>query len=314
MKKSYYRYHPEIFQGEKKLNCSEYFEGWYFKNTCSNFNIAFIPGIHIEQGIKKAFIQVITNTNSYYINYGFEEFKYQQNPFYVCIGNNLFSMQYIHLDINCPEQNLTLKAELSYSHSEHIQTSKVSPNIMGPFSYLPFMECNHGVLCMKNTIHGYVSFNDDKYIFDSGIGYIEKDWGSSFPQSYLWCEANHFSNPSASLFLSIATIDLKAFSFTGFISSFLLNGKEYRFATYNNSKILNYEVRPSCIDVVLKHKMDLLLIHSEIPNGLTLKAPVHGQMQKDIQETIQSSIDITLKNKDTILYQDSSSFGGLEIV
>lgn len=314
MEKSFYRNHPEVFQGEKKLNRSEYFEGWYFKNTSSNFSISFIPGIHIHHGVKKAFIQIITATNSYYINYDFDEFQYQQNPFYICIGNSLFSMQYIHLDIDCPEQNLTLKGELHYSNSKHIQTSKFSPNIMGPFSYLPFMECNHGVLSMKNTIDGSLHFNQDMYFFNSDIGYIEKDWGSSFPQSYLWCEANHFSNPNSSLFLSVATIPLKVFSFTGFICSVLLDGKEYRFATYNNSKLLKYQITSSCFDISLKHKADTLLIHSDLPHGLTLKAPVNGQMQKDIRETITSNVAITLKNKDTILYQDSSSFGGLEIV
>ncbi|NLC87388.1 MAG: hypothetical protein GX682_01200 [Clostridiaceae bacterium] len=144
--------HPDVFQGSKFLNSNTkcYFEGWYFKNTCKDYNISFIPGIQIENNRKSAFIQIITNDFSYYISYPFSQFKFSYNPFSISIGNNYFSLEYINLQIN--EENLTLKGKLFYNNHLQIEKNLFNPNIMGPFSFLPFMECNHCILSMKHDI------------------------------------------------------------------------------------------------------------------------------------------------------------------
>ena len=83
---------PDWFQGEKYLNTNKnYFEGWYFKNTNRENGISFIPGISINDKNKKAFIQVVTNNSSYFINYAMNDFKFNFTPFSIKIGNNLFS-------------------------------------------------------------------------------------------------------------------------------------------------------------------------------------------------------------------------------
>ena len=45
-------------------------------------------------------------------------------------------------------QNLRIYGDIKYTSSKNIHTSFFSPNIMGPFSYIPFMECNHAILSM----------------------------------------------------------------------------------------------------------------------------------------------------------------------
>lgn len=224
MKKLFLMKHPELFQGENKLNTSTYFEGWYFKNSTDTFGISFIPGIHIEKGNKKAFIQVITQDNSYYVSYPFEDFHFEHSPFFIQIKDNFFSKDKLHLAITDKNQNLMVSGDISYSNSKNITSTKISPNIMGPFSYLPFMECNHGILSMKNSIQGSILLNEESFSLDSGTGYIEKDWGSSFPQSYIWCEGNRFKHSDSSFFLSVATIP-KPIHFTGFICSLLVKRK-----------------------------------------------------------------------------------------
>ena len=182
--------HPHLFQGEKYLNNNKnYFEGWYFKNTKQNQSIAFIPGININSKNKKAFIQVITNTSSYFVNYAIKDFQYSTNPFYIKIKINYFSKDKLHIEMEDELQNLKIHGDIQYHHHEDIKTSFVSPNIMGPFSYIPFMECNHAILCMKTHIQGSLQINGENINLDNGIGYIEKDWGKSFPKSYTWCQA-----------------------------------------------------------------------------------------------------------------------------
>jgi len=301
---------PELFQGEKYLKSNKcYFEGWYFKNTTNNNTISFIPGININENEKKAFIQVITNHKSHYLNYNINDFKFNNNPFYIQIGNNFFSKEKIHLDINDKTQKLKITGDIIYSNEINIKS-----NIMGPFGYLPFMECNHGVLCMKNKTNGLIKINNQKIKFNDGTGYIEKDWGTSFPKYYIWCQGNDFKNKNASFMLSIANIPFKFFNFKGLICSLIIDNKEYRFATYNNTKIIKYNVSRNIVDITLKKEKYILNIKSKQLNGLKLSAPIKGKMEKDILESITSVINVTLKENSQIIFSDISKNCGLEIV
>lgn len=107
----------------------QYFEGWYFKNIINNEGISFIPGISINEPEKKAFIQVITNDFSCFINYDINDFEYNHNPFYIKIGNNYFSKEKIHIDIEDKELNISIYGELKYSESININTSTFSPKL-----------------------------------------------------------------------------------------------------------------------------------------------------------------------------------------
>lgn len=303
---------PDVFQGSNKLNKSKnYFEGWYFKNTNKENGISFIPGINIENEDKKAFIQVITNATSHYVNYNIKDFEYNLNPFFIKIGDNFFSKDGIH--INIKEPNLSVYGEIEYSKSENINTNFLNPNIMGPFSYIPFMECNHAILCMKSNASGYITLNSQDIKFKNDIGYIEKDWGCSFPKKYIWCQANNFNISNASFMLSIANIPFKFFEFRGLICVLKIDDKEYKFTTYNNAKILKYNVDKS-IDITLRKGDYEITIKSKNDEGLKLSAPVKGKMLKDIYESISSKVTVTLKHKNNIIFSDISNNCGLEIV
>ena len=156
----------ELFQGKRFLNNNKnYFEGWYFKHVSSNSQIAFIPGINIENGNKSAFIQIITKDKSYFVNYSIDEFKYDDKSFNIRIGNSIFERKSIHLDIKDEKTGLTIAGDIKYSDAINIHTSFLNPNIMGFFSYLPFMECNHAVITMRNRVDGFIKINNSEIVF-----------------------------------------------------------------------------------------------------------------------------------------------------
>ena len=304
---------PEVFQGEKNLTkYKNYFEGWYFKNTNKEKGISFIPGINIENNIPKVFIQVITNNTSYFIDYDIKDFKFSYEPFEIKIGKNFFSKERIHIDIE--DKDLKIFGDVKYSNIKNIRTNFMNPNIMGPFSFIPFMECNHAILCMQNNANGVININDYKINFANDIGYIEKDWGTSFPKSYLWCQGNNFKKTNASFMISIADIPFKMFNFRGTICVLLIDNKEYKFTTYNNTKILKYEVSDNSLNISLKKGEFHLRVESKLNKGQKLTAPVKGKMSKDIYESITSFVTVTLMRKNNIIFSDTSSNCGLEIV
>ena len=105
---------------------------------------------------------------------------------------------------------------------------------MDPFSFVPFMECNHAILSMKSKADGEISINNHKISFDNDIGYIEKDWGCSFPKSYIWCQGNDFKSSDVSFMLSIADIPFKFLHFKGIICDLIIDNSEFKFTTCNN--------------------------------------------------------------------------------
>jgi len=304
---------PILFQGEKYLDKNKtYFEGWYFKNTINDYGISFIPGISINNDEKKAFIQVITNDSSYFINYDITDFSFNDDPFYIKIKDNYFSLDNIHIDIK--DKDLNILGDINYSNNVNISTSTLFPNIMGPFSYIPFMECNHGILVMKANAKGFITINSNYINFDEGISYIEKDWGTSFPKEYIWCQGNNFQDKDASFMLSIADIPFKIFNFKGLICVLMFDNKEYRFTTYNNSKIIKYDITDDSLNIILNNGHYYLEIISNYNTGHTLSAPIKGKMEKDILESINEVIRVILKEDNKILFDDISTNCGLEIV
>lgn len=315
MNKLFLMKNPDLFQGEKYLNTNKnYFEGWYFKNTNNIESISFIPGINIDGKDKRAFIQVITNNSSYFINYNIEDFKFYYNPFGIKIGHNFFSKKGIHVDIKDENQELNIYGNIKYANSKNINTSLLNPNIMGPFSYIPFMECNHAILSMQNRIKGLININNNRINFNDGNGYIEKDWGCSFPTTYIWSQGNSFQNSNASFMLSIANIPFKLFSFRGIICVLIIDNQEFKFTTYNNTKLIKYDVYNDSMNITLKKGDYYLNIQSTCNVGLKLFAPVKGKMSKDIFESINSLITVTLKKENAIIFSDISTNCGLEIV
>lgn len=49
--------------------------------------------------------------------------------------------------------------EIKYSKIKNINTNFLNPNIMSPFSFIPFMECYHAIFCMNYIINGSINKN-----------------------------------------------------------------------------------------------------------------------------------------------------------
>lgn len=313
MNKLFLMKNPEVFQGEKYLNTNKnYFEGWYFKNIGNEGGISFIR-ININDKSKKSFVQIITKDSSYFVDYNIEDFKFSANPFYIKIGENTFSKDGININIKDDKQNLNVYGNIKYSNSKNISTNLLNPNIMGPFSYVPNMECNHAILAMKNNINGWININNNKINFNNNYGYIEKDWGYSFPKAYIWCQANNFEKSNASFMCSVADIDYRLFNFRGIICDLIIDNEEVKFTTYNNAKLIKYEVDTNSINIILKKGLYILNIKSKYNTGNKLAAPVKGKMERNIYESICETIAIELKRNDEIIFEDMSKNCGVEV-
>lgn len=316
-------FQQEVFQGNNKKR--KYFEGWYFKNTNEEYTISFIPGINIdEKGNKSAFIQVISKEWSENIQYKYEDFVYTNNPFSIRIGDNIFSKEGFSVNIykkNLDGKVFEIKGNLKYTENIEIEKNILSPNIMGPFAYIPFMECNHGCISLDSKINGELKINRadkiKKIDFNNGKGYIEKDYGTSFPKNWVWIQANSSDNLNIQFFLSIAKIPFLGLNFKGIIGILKLDKKEYRFATYNCTKLKKFEIIEQddnkVLKIELKKRKYILEVEAELKDSHQLIAPIKGNMSKNIKESLNANVKVKFIHKDKVLFEGISNNCGLEV-
>lgn len=277
-----------------------YFEGWYCKcRSCDGRSLALIPAFHkTAAGTVRASLQVITERRSWWIPIPCKRFQVSKTPWRVRFGNSFLSLS--GLSINIRKDDLNLQGTLQFGPISPLQ----SP-IMGPFRFLPRMECSHNVLSMSHTLTGTLFLNGEKLDFTGGTGYLESDRGHSFPQAYLWTQC---SWEGCSLMLALASIPLWGFSFSGCICAILLNGREFRFATYKGVKILRWT--PEQVEL-RQGKLRLLveLLHCE---PLPLRAPVCGTMSRVVRESLRSSVRCRLWENRILLFDQTDFSAGFE--
>ena len=306
---------PEIFQGN--LLKKNYFEGWYFKHSSANLDqvLSVIPGIALSDSDSHAFIQVINGVSgeTIYIPYALDTFQWNSKKLEICIGASYFSDRHIELDID--RENLHLQGRLDYDGIVGYPKSLKAPGIMGWYAYVPFMECNHGIVSATHSIDGKLLYNGDSIDFTNGKGYIEKDWGASFPEAWIWVQCNNFPTHDASLFISIAKIPWLGKFFMGLIAFLYFGGRFYTFSTYNRSEIKKVVYDGTTLDIELAHKKFQLHTRVTQRNAYELHAPATGEMSRRIKESIDSEVWVALRdNNGTLLFEETGQRAGLEII
>ena len=306
------------FQGHKLKKNQDYFEGWYFKQTTiDNSVICFIPGVSLNLHDSHAFIQCIYkdqkhNHQTYYFKYPLSQFSYTNKPFTVSIGNNFFSKNKIIIDIN---DDKIIRGKIKFIDTIDLNRSLLNPNIMGFFSYLPNLECRHEIVSMNHFLKGKMNIEKKEINFDYGKGYIEKDWGSSFPTKYIWLQANNFKEAEISLCFSIARVPIFKTEIEGFFGNLLIKEKQYRFATYNHSKATILKCDDEGLSILIKNHKYTLQISGQLADGEELWAPRNGKMAYKIKETLTMDLHLILKNaSNQIIIDTISSNCGIEIV
>jgi hypothetical protein len=297
-------FNPENYHGWGKQK--SYFEGWYFKliSKDEKHAIAIIPGIAMDSsGNKQSFIQFLDGKKltAEYFKFEADDFTANTQVFEVSIANNHFSSTEISLDIPQLKGNIRFKNQVPWPNSWY------SPGIMGPFAFVPFMECYHGVLSMDHSIEGTLEIDGKSIDFSGGRGYMEKDWGHSFPSAYVWMQSNHFSKAGVSIKASVANIPWLTGSFVGFIAGLYFDGQLIQFTTYNSSHLIRSFVDEHNVEVVLTNKKYRLELRIVRDDATELASPIQGFMDGRISESMTSSIHVKLvRRKDSVILLDDS--------
>ncbi|MFH0920797.1 MAG: tocopherol cyclase family protein [Fibrobacterota bacterium] len=306
-------FHPEIFQG--RLDRASYFEGWYFKLVSADAKhaLSVIPGIALSEKGRRAFIQVLDGGtgDSRFFDFDLRHFQPSLNRFEFRISTSVFSGNDIALNIW--EGTHRVQGAIRFEGLQPFPVTLRSPGIMGWYAYVPFMECYHAVISMGHRLNGTLEIDRKHYDFTGGQGYIEKDWGRSFPRSWVWLQSNHFEDPSVSFMLSIADIPWLSRRFTGFLGYLRVGPRLYRFATYTGASVVSLSQLPGEVHVMVRDRRFQLEVTATAQKQGTLMAPLYGSMEVPIKESMDGEIELSLSDsKGRLIYEGKGIRAGME--
>ena len=297
-------YHPEFYQGPRRLK--RYFEGWYYKTVTSDGAFAVIPGVSRARDDPHAFVQYLDGETgrSAYHRFPLDAFAFRRDRFEIAVGKNRFSSQRFQVDL--PE----IECDLEIVRPAGWPSSLSSPGTMGWYSFVPFMQCRHGIIVMDAVARGTVNGT----AVDDGRLYVEKDYGVSFPNAWVWTQCNTFNQPGVSVSCSIANVPFVGGAFTGMLAGILVDGDLHRFTTYTGARLALLEVDHRGVRIVVEDRRERLEIMTERTSGTDLPAPELGAMTGRVAETLRSRIDVTLSVDHHTVFSGSGARAGLELV
>lgn len=283
---------------------------------------AIIPGVAYSENDSHCFIQVLNGQtgSSFYHHFPIDQFWASKKKFEFRIGPNIFRHDSVELNLEVAGKKT--EAKIRMKDITPWPVTLLTPGIMGWYAFVPFMECYHGVISLDHQLNGFLKIDEETIDFNNGRGYIEKDWGKSFPKAYIWLQCNHFDEEGISLTASIANIPWLNGSFRGFIIGLLLDGKLYRFTTYTKATVQDVQITDDKASFVVSDKKYLLKIEAAKSGGGTLHAPARAQGQdqmemRDVVQSLTGKVVIELRehgrNRGRLIYGGTGHHAAVEI-
>jgi len=303
-------WNPDMYHGWGRD--SRFFEGWYFKliDPTEQQAWAVIPGISKGfDGYHHSFLQLMDGKacKAHYHDFPPGAFQASGREFEIQLGPHSFSKD--QLVIDTPQLKGTLRIHDRYPWPKMLG----APGIMGWYSFVPFMECYHGVVSMDHKLEGSLEVYGESIDFSGGKGYMEKDWGRSFPEAWIWMQTNHFdAEAPVSLMASVAVIPWLRSSFIGYIVGFLHEGRLYRFATYTGAQ-MKAQLGEHEVFLSFRDKRNRLEIVAHQAGGAELIAPISGNMTGKVNESMQSTISVRLWDREALIFEGEGRNAGLEV-
>lgn len=271
-----------------------------------------IAGISISKSKEYAFIQVVSNfqQKNKLIKFPITDLKNKIDSNGFSIANNHFNSK--NITINLDELNVNI----SFSNREDWKRSLINPNIMGFLSFVPKVECKHDVLTIDAEINGSFKIKENEFTFHNGKGYVEKNWGRSFPNEYLWVHANQFKDNDISLQFAIAKPKWLLFSPTVYIGYVKFN-KISLLGSHRLSLISIYQSNNSIFLKITKLKR-IIYVEIKLKMPVTLFSPEDGEIKSLINEYLNSEVDLVIEKRklfkpNTTILVDNSSLSTAEV-
>jgi len=278
------------------------FRGLYFKQASGARAIAFIGAIARDgRGGESALIQVALPDGAFCASYPAAGARVDMAGPAVEIGPNRLDASGLVVDL--AGGGRSARGALRFG-----PLARPRGDIMGPFRFLPGMECRHHLYSKAHEVSGSLQVDGHAWDFDGALGYIEGDSGRSFPGRYLWTQCLRREGEPRSVMLSAAEIPFCGARFTGTVGFVLLNDREIRLATYLGARVR--EIRGGRVTV--QQGEYTLIAEFDRTQAVSLRAPVAGGMARAIGESLSGRARYRMTRGGRVLFDFTAGDASFE--
>ncbi|MBX2811862.1 MAG: hypothetical protein KTR25_08630 [Myxococcales bacterium] len=268
---------------------SPFFEGWYIKLiTADGEGLALIPGIFRGRspGSAHAFVQILINhrQSAIYHRFPIESFSGKEDRFEIAIGEHHFGTD--GLDIHTD----TCQGSVQFGPLNPWPVSLISPGAMGWYAWAPFMQCYHGIVSFHHPLEGYLVVRNKRYNFSGGRGYIEKDWGRSFPSNWIWMQSHSFADDEVCVSLSLASVPWLGYTFPGLLAGVWLNGTLIPMTSYTGARLESINAGSNSVRLVIYDRSYRLEVTAEGGSATSVHIPSTTSMDHTVQEHMPGNL------------------------
>lgn len=266
-----------------------YFEGWFQKIYSAEHNASFIIiyGYATQNSIESfGFIQLLLpDGEPRFLYFHKNEVSCDPTRHVFKMGRQILSTEAIC--IQCNDINI----QLNLLGNKPIRTLK---NSMGYTYFVPGLPCYHAVLNPSHQVSGTIQAGQHHYSLDRATGYLEKNWGNSFPKSYFWMHAVDPLNPKISMLFSRAEIKWMGYNFIRHVGYFNNDGsaldlrlfKDFQLRTAaaeQNQRLLRLGTKEVQLEVGIKHGKKVMF-----------KGPANGNLSRTIPHHADAQVEVSL--------------------
>lgn len=285
--------YPAGLRGEFGKN--RYFEGWFQKVFSKQHNASFIViyGYATDNAPEKfGFIQVyIPNDGPHILYFRKDEISCDNANHSIRMGENLLTTESLRISTDDISLNLNMKNNLP------IPTFK---NSMGYAYYVPTLPCYHSVMNESHYVTGEIQSASQHFQLEHDLGYMEKNWGTSFPKRYCWLQAVNPLDPQTSLLFSQAKIEWIGKTFTRHVGHLRLDGKKIDLRELRKCTIITKVLDESNHRIQISGRNIMMEIHISFQDKVIFKGPAEGNMSRDIIHHTDALIDVKLNVHGTL--------------
>ena len=289
------------------------FENWYFRlvDEEKETTLGILVERHNTKQGKETLIQVMGNIidEEICIYYPIESVKSEEEE--IRIGDHILGLNQINLNIK--KEDFELKGELILNHHKRLKQSLWTPGLMGPYKYLPFLESYHEVISLQHSLTGSLWLNEKQIVFDGGKGYIEKDWGKSMPNVWLWAQCNHFKRKDVALMIGVARLPIFFDYYTCFAIPIYYKDQVEVFSNYNGGHLSKLYRHKGYVHLIITQKnkiLDIKIYGSDEKSCMTSKS---SHKIRDVYACDAAKIEVSITENEQIIFEEVGTLCELEM-
>lgn len=291
----------------KKYSEKVYFEDWYLKIVDAKNESVLGITIHLDRVNEKneGMLQLVYDTGVDRKKFSSPIQDIKSDKEELLFGENKIGAK--SFSVNIKNEDMVLEGDLVINEVIDLNQSFLKPGLMGPYKHIPMQEFYEEVLALHGIITGELYINGEKLDLNAGRYYLQKQWGSRFPNIWLWAQCSGCEKKKdLSLAVGIARLKVLFNYYTAFAIPIYYDDQVEIFSNYNGGHIAKLYRYKGYVHLIITQKdkmLDLKIYGRDEMECISSKV-IHGI--RDVYECDRVKMEIKITQNGNILLEDTS--------